>query len=199
MNNTLGKVMTKNQGFTLIELILVIIILGVISVTAAPKFINLSSDANRAVLNGLKGAMNSASSMSQLKALVDGVDFGDGSSTVPSAFTLNGNGVTMQGGYLAVSWGNAWIHVLETNETDSSFSQPAIICEREICAAGNQTESASFLSAIDTDNIPNFSTTGTFLILWFNGFIVSDNCYAYYYHPKNGSLAPTIGTIDSGC
>lgn len=39
----------KTQGFTLIELIIVIVILGILSVTAAPRFINFSDDANDAV------------------------------------------------------------------------------------------------------------------------------------------------------
>ncbi|HFF2926922.1 TPA: type II secretion system protein, partial [Vibrio cholerae] len=37
--------MSKNQGFTLIELIIAIVILGVIAVIAAPRFINISKDA----------------------------------------------------------------------------------------------------------------------------------------------------------
>ena len=36
----------RQQGFTLIELIVVIVILGILAVTAAPKFMNLTSDAN---------------------------------------------------------------------------------------------------------------------------------------------------------
>ncbi|MBM7073074.1 prepilin-type N-terminal cleavage/methylation domain-containing protein [Shewanella sp. 202IG2-18] len=42
--------MQKQQGFTLIELVVVIIILGILAVTAAPKFINLQSDARKSAL-----------------------------------------------------------------------------------------------------------------------------------------------------
>ena len=46
--------MKRQQGFTLIELVVVIIILGILAVTAAPKFINLQSDARASAIQGLK-------------------------------------------------------------------------------------------------------------------------------------------------
>ncbi|MEC8489586.1 MAG: prepilin-type N-terminal cleavage/methylation domain-containing protein, partial [Pseudomonadota bacterium] len=42
------KVSTQ-QGFTLIELIIVIVLLGILAVTAAPKFLNLQDDARDSV------------------------------------------------------------------------------------------------------------------------------------------------------
>ncbi|HAA96802.1 MAG TPA: type II secretion system protein, partial [Alteromonas macleodii] len=45
------KVSTQ-QGFTLIELIIVIVLLGILAVTAAPKFLNLQDDARDSVLQG---------------------------------------------------------------------------------------------------------------------------------------------------
>ena len=49
------KVSTQ-QGFTLIELIIVIVLLGILAVTAAPKFLNLQDDARDSVLEGIAGS-----------------------------------------------------------------------------------------------------------------------------------------------
>lgn len=50
----------QNNGFTLVELVVVIIILGIISVIAIPKFINLQDDAQRASIKGQFAAFDSA-------------------------------------------------------------------------------------------------------------------------------------------
>jgi len=50
----------KQQGFTLIELVMVIVILGILAATALPKFVNLTGDAQTAALNGAAGAASSA-------------------------------------------------------------------------------------------------------------------------------------------
>jgi MSHA pilin protein MshA len=61
----------KTHGFTLIELIIVIVILGVLSAVAVPKFIDLGTDARIASLEGLEGAMRSASTLVNMKARME--------------------------------------------------------------------------------------------------------------------------------
>ncbi|BDM63090.1 hypothetical protein NFHSH190041_05420 [Shewanella sp. NFH-SH190041] len=72
--------MRKQQGFTLIELVIVIIILGILAVTAAPKFINLQSDARVSALQGVKGAIQSANSLVYSKAAISGLQASDAAS-----------------------------------------------------------------------------------------------------------------------
>ena len=66
MNNKAGG----QSGFTLIELIVVIVILGILAVTAAPKFMNLTSDANASVVKGLAGAIRSSVQLVHAKTML---------------------------------------------------------------------------------------------------------------------------------
>jgi MSHA pilin protein MshA len=84
------KVKANQQGFTLIELVVVIVILGILAVTAAPKFIDLTGEARGAVVQAVEGSLNSAADLAHAKALVNGIDSGSLSIAKGTVEFING-------------------------------------------------------------------------------------------------------------
>ena len=72
----------QQAGFTLIELVVVIVILGILAATALPKFINLGGDARISVMQAVGGSMRSANSMLYAKAVTAAQTGATGSVTV---------------------------------------------------------------------------------------------------------------------
>jgi len=85
--------MEEHKGFTLIELVIVIIILGILAAVAVPKFVDLQTDARKSMMKGVKGALEGAATTIHAKAVVEGKEKTTGSDLI--------NGVPIVYGYPA--------------------------------------------------------------------------------------------------
>lgn len=87
--------MNRQKGFTLIELVVVIVVLGLLAATALPRFLDITGDARRASVQGVAGGMRSAVALAKAGFLVSG-----GTSPVNMdgvSVTVNGSGFPVTG------------------------------------------------------------------------------------------------------
>lgn len=92
----------SEAGFTLIELVIVLVILGILSAVAIPKFQDFSTDAKAAAESGAKSAVSSAFAIAAANA--------KGSPTgtqIESALS----GATCSGAFMQVGSGSSWVKV----------------------------------------------------------------------------------------
>lgn len=105
---------SRAKGFTIIELVVVIVILGMVSVTAASKFLNLQTDARISTLNGLKGGMESASAMLYGKTSALGLD-----KAVSASINVEGDDILVAYGYPAAMNDQTWSLLIESTFLDA--------------------------------------------------------------------------------
>tara|TARA_R110000851_G_scaffold1274_3_gene4634 strand:- start:31683 stop:32198 length:516 start_codon:yes stop_codon:yes gene_type:complete len=121
--------MQKQQGFTLIELVVVIIILGILAVTAAPKFMNLQGDAYQSTLSGLKASLQGANTLVYSKAAIAGDEkdadttvqiSSDSSDTAKITYGYLQNDATSLGDMLQIDTASDWTIVAGADLTKAT-------------------------------------------------------------------------------
>jgi len=168
------KVIMRNQkGFTLIELIIVIVVLGILAVTAAPQFFNFSGDARESAVKGLKGNIQGAYQTVYAKAAVDG-DFSTaiGDVTIANGYpTADADGIVEAASLGAEGEDWEWFEDTSTTPATIYIGPAGFIAESSPAEAADYT---------DIDGSGN-------------------GCYVSYQQTDSADTPPTVAIDVSGC
>ena len=164
--------MNKQQGFTLVELVIVIVLLGILAATVAPRFVGMQGAAHASVLQSAAGSLDSAAKMVYSKAVVDNKDGSIGT-------TMNIGGILM---HIRYGFPRA------LNNTSQGIM--AIVDDLD---RFNRGLHSNFNGTADRLVFwPNgYSVTP-------NDLANSDQCYLYYSESVGGE-EPEIKAVTSGC
>jgi MSHA pilin protein MshA len=163
--------MKSQSGFTLIEMVAVIIILAIMAATAMPRFTNLTGEARMSSLAGIAAAVTSAKALARSKWTV---------ANAVSNTTFNQQNVDM---------GGTWVSVISSTAYQGNAAQGTPF--------PNYT--SGMWTALDSPN--NFSsaiTAASGLILWPTGVTTSANCLTWY---SGGNVTTFISPVNAatGC
>jgi len=167
------------QGFTLVELVTVIVLLAVLAAVALPRFFDGEAEARLAALETMRGTLATAAALVNAQARVesrtDGAD----------AVVVRGASIRLHSGYPVSHWVQAVRYLV--NLDDVTWTPAGNVCASTWCGRGNQGS---------INGAPPISAIGA--KIWPRGYTWADRCGVYYINNEDGT-PPLIGVLSADC
>lgn len=176
MNKNISQLNTQQAGFTLIELIAVIIVLGILSASAIPKFIHLRTEANIKTLETMGASILSTANIVHAKSVLLGVQ--NQASANIDLDADNIDDVAIVYGYTSAHRSNG---IPKTMKGDFASAWTW---------SGNGSNNIFYLTTAKLGK-----RSGLYIN---NTSVMASNCYLVYY-PASSTSAPRINYVTSGC
>ena len=142
--------MNTRQGFTLIELVIVLVVLGILSAIAIPRYISMQSQARLATLNGLLGTLNAAIPIVKASWIAAGK---------PSTVTLD-NGATVA---VYTTGSNPGVPNATSSGVGNAFDYSGVTAAFAGASPGTATFTITTncaMSYTDSIGVPSLTTSG---------------------------------------
>ncbi|WP_299802759.1 type II secretion system protein [uncultured Shewanella sp.] len=183
------RLIKSKEGFTLIELVVVIIVLGILAVIAVPKFIDFRSDADTSVLKGMQGSLKSTRDLvaAQIALRPESLN------NAQSRFTLeDGQSIRVRAHYPDGRWNSTFAHLVD-------FDSVTFVTSNQCTDSNSDTAWCARNRGLGwfTQGGYTTSTVGRGFVIFPRGNnLNNDRCYLYYFTP-NDSNVTKMGVLPS--
>lgn len=169
--------MIKSQrGFTMVELVFVIVILGILAAFAIPRFVDLQGEARTSVVEGVAGAVRSANALIHSASIISENELypDNAASGVPQVTLGDGTNIDLHYGFAAGD--------------DTGLAAAISSTDNIVATSDNAGTGSAVLAPADTTVYFQYTTNGAV-----SGII--DNCYVLYEQAVGANDPATPGTV----
>jgi MSHA pilin protein MshA len=179
----------NHNGFTLIELIIVVIVLGIISVLALPRFLNIQDNAATSTVQGVAGSLHSSLQLANARVQIDEAD---------TTIEYSGETITLVAGMPQASAGS--LRALLEIDVPATWTPDweTVPCdEQEFCILGNMNPGKPGYVAVPGYTLVDSGDNASYI--WPKGYILESNgCYAFYINEASQEKYYS-GAVTDGC